>query len=164
MLIEIIKITFGPSWHFSEWFRKLFINEYNTHLTSKHHMITHLLTVIKRMDPLRHFRTMKFESRHFRTMKFESKHGYLNDLSRKLKNYKSVCKIFAFCHQQVCFLNGIIAIFLNFFFFLRNVTLILLIESTTYFHTISKLILKFKIWCKIMFWNFCRIIWKSDWN
>lgn len=33
-------------------------------------------------------------------MRFESKHGYLRDLSKKLKNYKSVCKSLDFRHQH----------------------------------------------------------------
>jgi len=98
LLIEIVKITFAPILHDTlvadleeliENHHKLFLNEYNTHLIPKHHMITHLPTVIKRMGP----------PRHFWTMRFEGKHGYLKDLSRKLKNYKSVCKTLAYRHQ-----------------------------------------------------------------
>jgi len=83
LLIEIVKIVFAPILHDTlvidlenliENYHKLYLSEYNTHLTPKHHMIIHLPTVIKRMGP----------PRHFWTMRFESKHGYLKDLSKKL--------------------------------------------------------------------------------
>lgn len=99
LLIEIVKIVFAPTLYDTlvinlenliENHHKLFLNEYNTHLTPKHHIITHLPTIIKRMGPVRHFWTMRFES----------KHGYLKDLSKKLKNYKNICKTLAYRHQQ----------------------------------------------------------------
>lgn len=72
LLIEIVKIAFAPILsdilitnleNLIENHHKLFLNKYNTHLTPKHHMITHLPTVIKRMCAPKHFWTMRYESK-----------------------------------------------------------------------------------------------------
>nr|XP_012220641.1 PREDICTED: uncharacterized protein LOC105671240 [Linepithema humile] len=136
LLIEIVKIAFAPILHnifmtdfenLIENHHKLFLTEYNTHLRPKHHMITHLPTVIKRMGP----------PRHFWTMRFESKHNYLKDLSNKLKNFKNVCKTLAFRHQQDMLFKWNNCNIFELFPFLKkcNVTAI---GSTTYFNVISK--------------------------
>jgi len=90
-------------------------------------MITNLSTVIKRMS------SPTFLDHE------ESKHGYLKNLSKKLKNYKNIYKTFAF-HQQDMYFKwsncnifepfplfkkcNVIAIFLNLFLYLKNVTLL----------------------------------------
>lgn len=106
---------------------KLYLKEYNTHLIAKHHIITHLPTIIKRMGP----------PRHFWTMRFESKHGYLKDLSNKLKNYKTVCKTLTYRHQQEMLFKWT---YCNIF---ENLPLlkkfkVLKIENSTYYDIISK--------------------------
>lgn len=113
------------------------------YLTPKHHMIIHLPTVIKRMGP----------PRHFWTMRFESKHGYLKDLSKKLKNYKSICKTLAFRHQQdMLFKWNNCNIFApGPFPFLKKCNIIA-IGNTTYFAVILKF-LNLKSDVKICFGN-----------
>jgi len=90
-------------------------------------MITHLPTVIKRMGP----------PRHFWTMRFESKHGYLKDLSRKLKNYKSVCKTLAYRHQQDMLFKWNNCNIFHSFPLLKKCNIIT-IKDSPYFHIISK--------------------------
>lgn len=104
----------------------LFLNEYNIDLTPKHHIITHLPTVIKRMDP----------PRNFWIMKFESKHGYLKDLSKKLKNYKSVCKSLAFRHQQDMYFKWSNCDIFQSLPLLKKCKVVT-IGNTSYFHIIS---------------------------
>jgi len=156
--VKCVKITFAPILHdilvadLEENHHKLFLNEYNTHLIPKHHMITHLLTV-KRMGP----------PRHFWTMRFESKHGYLKDLSRKLKNYKSGCKTLAYRHQQdMLFKWNHCNIFQS--FPLLKKYYIITIKDSPYFHIILKFLnvnSDVKICFGISVREICRIIWTS---
>lgn len=72
-------------------------------------------------------------------MRFKSKHSYLIDLSKKLKNYKSVCKSLAFRHRQNVFFKWNNCDIFQSFSLLKKCKVVT-IENTLYFYIISNVL------------------------
>ncbi|XP_044012103.1 uncharacterized protein LOC122855048 [Aphidius gifuensis] len=104
LLIEIMKIVFAPTISYDMLDRltvlikdhhSLIINEFNSSMIMKDHLITHLPMIINKMGPPRiHW-----------TMKYESKNGFLKSFVYKLKNFKDIAHTLANRHQK-CMLQS----------------------------------------------------------
>ncbi|KAL1255350.1 hypothetical protein QQF64_013411 [Cirrhinus molitorella] len=81
-------------------FLKHLINEHHSlflelfperHLKPKHHFILHYPHAIRRLGPLVHYWSMRFEA----------KHGFFKRLAHITCNFKNICKTMAFRHQML---------------------------------------------------------------